>query len=188
MSGAWVFVCGPSGAGKDSVINWAAQYLATRQNISFSRRVVTRAVSEGSDHDAVTPQQFEHLRRAQRLAWQWDAHGFQYGIESRYAVQVAAGEVVVVNGSREHATRLETSSQVRVVHITADSAALAARLMQRGREGLDKIAQRLQRNAIFGALSVDHTIVNTGALAQAGQQLSDYLEAVASLAMPSSNL
>ncbi len=187
MSGLWVLVCGPSGAGKDSVMNWAAAHLADRPRIVFARRLVTRPSHGGSDHSEVSTEQFARLNECGGLAWQWEAHGFQYGIESRYAGQVATGHVVVVNGSREHATGLEASPQLRVVHITADATALAQRLLLRGREGVDKIAQRMQRTAIFDSLSADHTIVNGGELAQAGQQLSDYLVAVDNLAVASSN-
>jgi ribose 1,5-bisphosphokinase PhnN len=35
--GAWAFVCGPSGAGKDSVIAWARERLADRREIACSR-------------------------------------------------------------------------------------------------------------------------------------------------------
>jgi len=91
MSGLWVFVCGPSGAGKDSVMGWAATQLAARQDIVFARRMVTRPALPGSDHDPVTVQQFQHSITTGGLVWRWEAHGFHYGIEARYAAQVAAG-------------------------------------------------------------------------------------------------
>ena len=37
-AGTWVFVCGPSGAGKDSVIGWARGQLADRPGIVFAQR------------------------------------------------------------------------------------------------------------------------------------------------------
>jgi len=49
MSGKWVFVCGPSGAGKDSVLAWASDHLAGRRDIVFARRMVTRPMQPGSD-------------------------------------------------------------------------------------------------------------------------------------------
>lgn len=175
MSGLWVFVCGPSGAGKDSVLDWAAQALAERQDMVFARRLVTRAVHPGSDHDEVTSEQFARLIASYGLAWRWQAHGFHYGIEARYAAQVAAGRVVVVNGSREHINTLHPSEQVRVVQIAANAAQLASRLEQRGREAPHEVARRLARNALFSDLRADHTILNQGTLADAGRQLVDYL-------------
>lgn len=175
MSGLWVFVCGPSGAGKDSVMNWAATHLAGRQDIVFARRMVTRHSYAGSDHDEVTAEQFARLNDGGGLAWCWEAHGFCYGIDACYAAQVAAGQVVVVNGSREHAGALEAAAQVRVVQIVAHAGHLASRLAQRGRDAPHEVSQRLARNARFSNLRVDQTIFNQGTLADAGRQLADFL-------------
>ena len=175
MSGLWVFVCGPSGAGKDSVMSWAAGHLAARQDIVFARRMVTRASQPGSDHDPVTSQQLAHLTGSGGLVWRWEAHGFHYGIGAHYTAEVAAGRVVVVNGSREHASGLQVAEQVRVVQIVADAGQLAARLVQRGREAPPEVAERLARNALFPDPRADHTIVNQGDLAHAGLELEDYL-------------
>jgi phosphonate metabolism protein PhnN/1,5-bisphosphokinase (PRPP-forming) len=178
MSGLWVFVCGPSGAGKDSVLGWAAQELGRRQDIVFSRRVVTRAAHPGSDHDEVTPEQFARLMDSDGLAWRWQAHGFQYGIESRYAADVAAGKTVVVNGSRAHVGGLDVDPKVQVVQIVADSEQLASRLKQRGRDAPHEVTRRLARNALFIGVRADHTIVNHSELADAGHQLVDYLVSI----------
>ena len=175
MSGKWVFVCGPSGAGKDSVLGWAANQMNARENIVFARRMVTRAAYPGSDHDVVTSQQFVHLQESGALAWHWEAHGFQYGIAAHYATEIAAGKVVVINGSREHADRLDRTAQVRVVQIVAESRLLADRLKQRGRDAPAEVTWRLARNAQFEDLLADHTIVNQGELSTAGTQLLDYL-------------
>lgn len=174
MSGLWVFVCGPSGAGKDSVMNWATRQLAGRSDIVFARRLVTRASRPDSDHDAVTPQQFARMLNSGALAWRWQAHGFHYGVSAHYAAQVAAGRVVVVNGSRQHVGALD-AAQVRVVQIVAEAQQLALRMAQRGRDAPQEVAARLARNARFRELRADCTIVNQGELADAGRQLADYL-------------
>ncbi len=178
-SGLWVFVCGPSGVGKDSVINWAAQQLASRREIVFSRRLVTRPSFPGSDHEEVSRQQLARKLGSGGLVWCWEANGLHYGIEAHYAAQVNAGCVVVVNGSREHASGLHAVAQVRVVHVVAEPGKLAARLEQRGREAPQEVARRLARNALFPDLQADCTIVNEGALQDAGQALADYLVASA---------
>ena len=74
MNGLWVFVCGASGAGKDSVMAWAAEYLQNSPRVVFARRMVTRAAHAGSDHDAITSEQFAQLQAAGALAWHWQAH------------------------------------------------------------------------------------------------------------------
>jgi phosphonate metabolism protein PhnN/1,5-bisphosphokinase (PRPP-forming) len=175
MSGRWVFVCGPSGAGKDSVIGWAATHLSDRPDIVFARRMVTRLPRPGSDHDAVTPRQFDCLAATGGMSWHWDAHGFRYGIEARYGADVRAGRVVVVNGSREHALAVAAQPQVRVVQILADPEQVASRLAQRGREAPHDIATRLARNELFSDLRAHRTILNQGELSHAGRELADYL-------------
>ena len=175
MSGLWVFVCGPSGSGKDSVIEAGRQALAGRSDIVFARRMVTRPVQPGSDHDPVTAPVFAGLLQSGGLCWHWQAHGFCYGIASQYADAVRDGCVVVVNGSRAHVNSLSPSSDRRLVRISTDPERLAARLAQRGRDTELAIAERLARNAVFTGLPADCVIVNDGELADAGQRLADYL-------------
>jgi phosphonate metabolism protein PhnN/1,5-bisphosphokinase (PRPP-forming) len=137
--------------------------------------MVTRPAQPGSDHDPVTPQQFARLIGSGGLVWCWEAHGFHYGIEARYAAEVAAGKTVVVNGSRAHADGLDAPERVRVVQIVADAGQLASRLERRGRDAPHEVTRRLARNALFSNLRADHTILNHGELADAGRQLADYL-------------
>ncbi len=175
MSGLWVFVCGPSGAGKDSVISWAKERLQGNPKLVFARRFITRAQQPGSDHDPVTPAQFDLLVANGGLAWQWQAHGFSYGIDAKYAADVLAGKVVVVNGSREHGGPLQGQPHIRVVQISTDTQRLADRLVQRGRDGEQAVRLRLARNAEFANWQADHTIHNQAELAVAGLALVDYL-------------
>lgn len=176
MSGLWVFVCGASGAGKDSVLAWATEQLRDNPRIVFARRMVTRPTHPGSDHDVVTHDQFAQLQLTDALAWHWQAHGFAYGIAAHYADCVQSGDVVVVNGSREHASALCDHSNVRVVEIVADMAEISRRLQNRGRDAPHEVAHRIARNAEFSALRSDCTIINAQSLAEAGQELVQYLQ------------
>ena len=175
MSGAWIFICGSSGAGKDSVIAAARQTMHEHQKIVFSRRMVTRPAQAGSDHDPVTETDFLGLMQTGGLSWHWKAHGFYYGIAQRYVADVQAGHLVVVNGSRAHVDQLTPSASVRVVQITADAAQLATRLKLRARDSDSAIAERLARDTLFTGLKVEHIIVNDSTVAVAGQQLVNYL-------------
>ncbi len=175
MTGGWVFVCGASGSGKDSVMACAHGLLNHRQDIVFARRMVTRPVHSGSDHDPVSAAAFAELLRSNRLAWHWQAYGFSYGIAQHYGQAVDAGCVVVVNGSRAHASSLPASPARRVVQIAADPARLATRLAQRGRDSADAVASRLARNLQFEGMPADKMIVNDGPLERAGRALADYL-------------
>jgi ribose 1,5-bisphosphokinase len=175
MSGLWIFVCGASGAGKDSVMAWATQHLQDNSDIVFARRMVTRAVHAGSDHDAVTPEQFAELKAVGALAWHWHAHGFGYGIAERYAQHVQRGGLVVVNGSREHAAAVADRTDVRLVQIVVEAEELARRLHGRGRDAPHEVERRMARNSQFSALRSDCSIVNQHSVADAGQQLVAYL-------------
>jgi ribose 1,5-bisphosphokinase len=176
MSGLWVFVCGASGAGKDSVMAWAQKHLAGTSGIVFSRRMVTRPAHAGSDHDEVSAEQFTALAAPGGLAWHWQAHGFGYGISARYADDVAQGRVVVVNGSREHVMAQVLSPVMRVVQIVANPLDIANRLAQRARDTPQAVAQRLERNTQFADLQADCIICNDATVAEAGLQLANYLE------------
>ena len=175
MNGLWVFVCGASGAGKDSVMAWAADHLEGSPGIVFARRMVTRPALAGSDHDAITQDEFAQLQAADALSWHWQAHGFGYGIAARYAQHVQRGDVVVVNGSREHAIGLAERIDVRVVQIVVNAPELARRLRSRGRDAPHDVERRLARNGQFSELRSDCTIVNQHSVADAGQQFAAYL-------------
>ncbi len=179
MSGLWVFVCGPSGAGKDSVIGWAREQLSGNADVVFSQRLMTRATQAGADHQAMNPEYFEQLAGRGELAWHWQAHGFRYGIAARYARQVAWGRVVVVNGSREHVAGLRRGAALRVVQIGANAADIASRLAMRGRDAAEAIAGRLARNTRLGSVAADLEIANDGELASAGERLAGYLAGLA---------
>jgi ribose 1,5-bisphosphokinase len=181
MSGTWIFICGASGVGKDSVIALAQQSLAEqnfakRTEIIFARRIVTRELQTGSDHDPMTQSQFLALRGAGGLQWHWQAHGFFYGIATHYAADVRAGRLVVVNGSRAHVLGLPPSSNVRLVQITADPQRLAERLAQRGRDATRAVANRLARNGRFSDMKADCVIRNDADLSVAANALANYLK------------
>lgn len=174
-AGCWVMVCGPSGAGKDSLLAWAEAALARDARIVFARRLVTRAAQPGSDHDEVSPAALQALHAAGGLAWHWEANGLGYGVRAAYASLVAQGRLVVVNGSRAHVEALGTRPDVRRVLVTAPPEVLRERLLARGREPAAAVAARLGRNAQLGPMAADLTLVNDGPLERAAGALRDWL-------------
>lgn len=147
-AGRLIFLIGPSGSGKDSLIDAArAQLLA--HGIEIARRVITRsAESKGEAAHGVSFEQFEAMREAGAFAMHWQANALQYGIPAQVDEWLAAGRHVLVNGSRGYlpearrrypgllAIRLDVAPQV-----------LRLRLLARGRETAEEIEQRLERNA-----------------------------------------
>ena len=175
MTGAWIFVCGPSGAGKDSVINSAQHLLKEHKSIILSRRLITRNSQADSKHDPIAEEDFKTLIHSSGLSWHWQAHGFFYGVAAHYSAGVQGGDIVIVNGSRAHVSNLVRANDIKVVEVTASTNHLVSRLQQRGRDDPQAIKSRLARNSDFSQLNADCVIINDGGLAAAGQKLATYL-------------
>lgn len=139
-----VLVVGPSGAGKDTLLDLVRAELADDTRVRFMRREITRPASAGGeDHIAITAAEFDARRDQYALSWQ--AHGLGYGIQADIADDLAAGHVVVANISRAMILAAAEKFPVTVLEITAPPAVLAARLAARGRETAADIAARLAR-------------------------------------------
>jgi ribose 1,5-bisphosphokinase len=149
-----VLVVGPSGAGKDTLLNAARESFRRDARVGFARRVITRPVDPGGeDHEPVTETEFA----AREFALSWAAHGLRYGI-----VTVDNAPVVVANVSRGVIAEAATRWPVRVVEVTAPAEVLAERLRARGRESADDVARRLNRGmAIPDGVPVE-TVWNDG--------------------------
>ncbi len=141
-----VVVVGPSGAGKDTLMERARAALHGDDRFRFVRREITRpADAGGEDHVAVTPAEFAARRAAGAYALAWEAHGLGYGIPAGVAGDLAAGRVVVANISRASIAEAAALFPTLVLEITAPAEVLAARLAARGRETAADIAARLKR-------------------------------------------
>lgn len=173
-----IYVMGPSGAGKDSVLRYARERVGGRHPIVFAHRYITRPPTpDDENHIALSEPEFD-LRHARGLfAMSWTAHGLRYGIGAEIAPWREAGLVVVVSGSRSHFQQaLGSAADVIPVVITASATTIAARLAARGRESAAAIAERLGRGKAF---AVSHaalvTIDNSGPIERAGEQLTELL-------------
>ncbi len=155
-----ILVVGPSGAGKDTLLNAAQQALSDDPRFHFVRRVITRPADAGGEaHEAVTPQEFA----ARAFALQWHAHGLSYGI-SADAIQHAP--VVVANVSRTIITEAARRYPVQVIEVTAPQDVLAERLASRGRETAADVSARLARNVALPPDVVVETVMNDASPAE----------------------
>ncbi len=69
-----VLVVGPSGAGKDSLLQTAREAFRCDPRIGFARRVITRpADPDGENHEPVSEAEFT----ARDFALSWSAHGLR---------------------------------------------------------------------------------------------------------------
>ena len=184
MSGTFVAVVGPSGAGKDSLIGFAREELAQDGRVTFVRRVVTRPADGGSeDHDSMAPADFARAETAGQFALSWAAHGLHYGLPIALDADIAAGRVVVANLSRGMIPALLARyPDALVVNVIAAREVIARRLTDRGRDTPDSIQSRLDRSVAAGLPSSTVEIDNSGALDVAGAQFTRLLGDMAGVA------
>lgn len=144
--GRFIAVVGPSGAGKDSVMEGLC---AARPDLHRVRRVITRqADAGGEDFDPVSETFFAARAAGGDFALHWKAHGLLYGIPAAVNLVLKDGRDALANLSRgmlEPAAR-EFDTLI-VLHITASPEVLAHRLSSRGRERSAEIDRRLSRPA-----------------------------------------
>ena len=143
-----IYLIGPSGSGKDSLIDAARGHLQAA-GVEIARRVITRsAEAKGEAALSVPPEHFEHMRGAGAFALHWQANGLCYGIPAQIDTWLASGRPVLVNGSRGYlAEARRRYPDLLAVGLRVSPEALRARLLARGREGVVEIEQRLARNA-----------------------------------------
>jgi ribose 1,5-bisphosphokinase len=170
--GRLVLVVGPSGAGKDTLLDLARAACADDRDISFPRRVVTRESSPSEDNAWVSPDGFQQSLARGDFAMHWEAHGHCYGLPRAIEDDIRASRTVVVNVSRTvvDATR-RTYTDVIVVRVTAPPDVLAERLKMRARPSDGEIEQRLRRDVDEIAAVPDVTIVNVGAAEEHAERL-----------------
>ena len=147
MTGQLIYVVGPSGSGKDSII----QALLERLEVTVMRRVITRpSDSIGEASDSVEPETFEQMEEKGMFSMSWHANGLSYGIPFSLDHYLQDGKTVIVNGSREYCEVLhEKYPDALLVLVTVEHELLRQRLEQRNRETMQEIELRLQRNQQF---------------------------------------
>ena len=168
--GCLFLVVGPSGVGKDSILDGARAYFAADPGIVFPRRVITRPAHLGGEaHDAVSNEEFMVLEKSGAFALSWRAHGYAYGIPQSIVDELRAGCPVVVNVSR---TVIDEARKrfcpMSVIVITARPEIIAERLNRRGRESADEIRDRIQRSSMTMPAGADvRYIDNSGSMDKA---------------------
>lgn len=178
-------VVGPSGAGKDTLMNAARAALEGDARFLFARRCITRpAEAGGEDHLPMTEDTFEALRQAGGFALHWRAHGLSYGIPIAVEQALAEGRVVVANLSRTVLQQAAARYPTRILVITAPPAVLAARLAARGREDAADIAARLAREAALPPGLPTVTVMNDSTVAEGKARVLAALNQAAAGARP----
>ena len=157
-------VAGPSGVGKDTLMQAAA---ARRPALHLVRRVITRPEEAGGEpFEGVSAAEFARRRAAGAFLLDWEAHGLRYGIPAAEVAPRAAGRDVIFNASRGALAQARAAfPDLVVIHVTAPADVLAERLAARGRESRAEIAGRLSRAELdVDPGPRDRVVVNDGDL------------------------
>jgi ribose 1,5-bisphosphokinase len=182
MAGRLVYLMGPSGSGKDTILRGLRALLG--EDCHIMRRVVTRPDSQDDDaEDIVGEQQFETLRREGRFAMHWQANGLCYGVPIELSEHLSSGQDVLLNGSREYLPQARLQfRRLMPVLLRVEAVLLRQRLHSRKRESDDQIAARMLRNGHHARLDrVDDVFVvdNSDDPERAIQALYHYLKQAA---------
>ncbi len=183
--GALILVVGPSGVGKDTLLDGAKQALSPSKRFFFPARVITRPTDAGGEsHIAASEQDFLEQERNDGFLLSWRAHGLCYGVDSDTATAARHhGQAVVVNVSRSVLDCARNRLQpVRIISVTASADTLRKRLMARGREDAADIEGRIARASAHDVSGGDViTISNDSERDVAIAAMTDALEAASSL-------
>lgn len=178
MRGTIFVVVGPSGAGKDSIIDYSRNALAGHKSYHFAQRYITRPTEAcGENHLEVTPTQFLQMKKDKQFSVYWEAHGLQYGIPSTVEKHLKQQSLVIVNGSRSALPKFrEKFPRLKVILINVEKDILAQRLKARGRESTEEIKLRLNREAYkIGSAYDVIKLDNSGKLSDAGERFLSIL-------------
>ncbi|YCH23239.1 phosphonate metabolism protein/1,5-bisphosphokinase (PRPP-forming) PhnN [Pseudomonas sp. D1-3] len=181
--GRLIYLMGPSGAGKDSVLQGLQERL-DESRYRIARRIITRsAEAAGEEAVAVSPEAFATLEAAGNFAMAWRANGLAYGISKEIDGWLLQGYQVVVNGSRGYLGEAREKYPTLVpVLLKVEPAILRARLLARARESADQIEARLARSAAFADSDTLHgdpgilRLDNSASLEATVKRLLDILE------------
>lgn len=176
--GCFIAVVGPSGAGKDTILDAARVALKDDPRFHFVRRIITRpSMVSTEDHDSLDEAAFMQAMEKGAFALFWQAHGLHYALPRLIDDKIAEGMIVIANVSRRVLDDIrKVYPCYSVVMIGAHPDVLAKRLAARGRETSQEIAVRLAREVSFDNDASDVVkIDNSGDVATAIEAFMQHL-------------
>lgn len=177
--GRFVLVVGPSGAGKDTLIDLARTTFRNNDRIVFPRRVVTREASASERNECMSREEFDAALARGEFAVSWIAHGHCYALRSSIDAEIANGRIVVANVSRTVVSELRKAYRhVLVVEVTAPVEILRERLARRGRSSDGDVETRLQRANPQTIVEPDMVVNNVGLAADRADELCSVIRSL----------
>lgn len=181
MSGLLILVVGPSGVGKDSLLEGAKSLLEGDVRFHFLRRDITRAASAGGEaHNAVSIAQFTDTLNRGGYGLNWGAHDLQYGLPNTELAALSVGKTVIANGSRSVLDIARSRfDRLAIISVTASENLLRQRLLAREREDADDIERRIRRARAFQVEGDDVFVLENDASLEQG--IASFVELLAVL-------
>jgi len=176
IMGNLFYIIGGSGAGKDSLIDYAKKHISENAPIEFVRRYITRPSNAGGEnHLALTEEEFLQYKDNDHFVMDWFSHNMHYGIGTEINCWLSKNISVVMNGSRAYLSEAASKfPDIVPVLISVDPLILSERLFSRGRESYEEIQKRINQ-AVKLESSVAHanliTVENNTSLEEAGEEL-----------------
>ena len=143
MKGKLIWLIGPSGSGKDSLLEVLRQQ--AHPQLLVAHRYITRPANAGCEnHIALSEAEFFTRAGHNLLALSWHANGLYYGVGVEIDLWLHAGFDVIVNGSRAHLAQAKAryADALLPVCLQVSPDILRQRLQARGRENGAEIAAR----------------------------------------------
>lgn len=166
-AGRLIYLMGPSGSGKDSLIE-ASRARLQAAGIEVAIRVITRsAEAKGEDAISVPLEEFARLQASGALALDWQANGLAYGIPVQIDRWLAQARHVLINGSRAYLEQArDRYPDLLAIRLDVEPTVLRHRLLARGREPIEQIEERLARGHRLQEVpaSLVRTLDNSGSL------------------------
>lgn len=181
-----VYVMGPSGAGKDTLIAYARSRVDPAR-IVFAHRYITRpADGSGENHVALSAAEFAARRAAGLFALSWESHGFAYALGAELDLWRERGAIVVASGARgAWPQAVQRYPDALGVLVDAPAEIRAQRLAARSREDEAAIRGRLLREVPLSEQAERVLrLHNSGPIARAGDAFVRLLVAAAKAQAP----
>ncbi|MGB3750116.1 MAG: AAA family ATPase [Arcobacteraceae bacterium] len=138
-----ILIVGPSGVGKDTLIDYVKKELNEDDDYNFINRYITSIPDENEKNYYLEEEAFRILDDQDFFISAWYAHKNCYGIAKNDILE----GINIISISREHISDFEEKYEhVTTIHVTLPKLMLLERLRLRRRESEAQIMQRVKRS------------------------------------------
>lgn len=158
---------GPSGAGKDTLID----YVAGKLPVSKVKRYITRPSNAFEDFFSVSVSDFSKMS----FFLKWGSYDKQYGIGLEVLDGLKVGKHFIINVSRDVISEAKSKwRETFVIALSVPKEVLVRRALERGRDSADEVKKRLDRDFV---VSADFTVDSSNPdVSVAGEKIVGFIK------------